>query len=789
MSPRPNAALPRAVQSAINHTVAMAPEPVFVVSQGTRSLQDGTLQHVALITWANAAAGDALGRESEDLVGMSLDKVLLWSLSSDEITPPSWRREVRDARTLLHDQRSRRQKGHLVRADGAQCEVEIAAYPVPTTELWTVTVTPAVSLAQEANAAQASETAVTAAAAAAYERRFVALAERTPVPTVMSDVGLRLAHANDAFAALVGLPAEAVLGTGWLSTLHEDDASEVMECARRALEGDDADTVARVVDAQGSVRLVHWRLAPVHTPNHGAGFVGTAEDVTERRAFESKLAYQAHHDPLTGLPNRTALTLHLESVYAALQGVAPPPGPTSSIVAGPRRASSDGDIVCLFLDLDNFKMVNDSLGHEAGDALLRDVAQRLQGSVRDGDVITRIGGDEFVVICHGVHGENETKILAERILSVLATPVVIGGVPVHLSGSLGVARSHHQHTSAQDLLRDADIAMYQAKAAGKNQYALCDESARDTARDLLRLVSDLREAIEDRSIELVYQPVVGLLPETTLLPEGEKDSGGWAKEIARSSRLATVEALARWNHPVRGRISPDVFVSLAESHQLIEPLTFLVLDRACAQMAQWRTRYGQRAPQRVNVNLSALQLSDTTLVSRISATLVRHGVPGSSLCLEITESALMRDPGLSRVTLLALRELGVTIAIDDFGTGYSSLAHLQKLPVDYLKIDRSFVAELGTSSGAPVAAAVVSLATALGLKSVAEGVETLEQAEQLRQLGCTFAQGWLYAPGLTPHLMDAWIESLPAPEVPRIPLQSQDNPAPVRLDVVQEVRS
>lgn len=675
------------LRDGLQHAVAVSEAAVLLVGSG----------RPARIEWANPAAADLLARAADALVGCPLPSVLSWE----------------PAGPLLHPVRVQRRRGRLNGADGRSRAVAITSHPVPGHELWTVSATLLGPALRHRDAELAD----------AAERRLLALAERTPVPTVLSDVGLRLAHVNDAFARLVGMPAEAVLGTGWLHLVHEDDLAAVTGCAEHALHGEHADTMARILTATGEQRWVDFRLAPSHTPGQGPGFVGTAEDVTDRRAMEHQLAYQARHDALTGLPNRAALFEHLESRLDRLQ---------------PDGTRPDPELAVLFLDLDNFKMINDSLGHDAGDAMLVDVANRLQSAVRDEDVVTRMGGDEFVVICHRVRDDAEAELLAGRVLEVCTQPLHIGTVRVHPSASMGVARAGALHSSVQDLLRDADIAMYEAKAAGKNRFAVCDSSARETARDTLQLLGDLRAAIDDGGLRVAYQPVVDLTA-----PPG--------------SALPAVEALARWEHPTRGTVPPDVFIPLAESHRLIGPLTERVLDTACAQVVRWRDELGALAPRRVNVNVSARQLPDLGLVGVVQDALARHRLPASVLCLEITESAIMAEPAASRDTLLALRAAGVAVAIDDFGVGYSSLAHLRRLPVDSLKIDRSFVTELGSPDGGAVAAAVVSLAQALGLSAVAEGVETPEQAEQLRALGCATAQGWLWSPALNGADLRDWV--------------------------------
>jgi EAL domain-containing protein (putative c-di-GMP-specific phosphodiesterase class I) len=308
------------------------------------------------------------------------------------------------------------------------------------------------------------------------------------------------------------------------------------------------------------------------------------------------------------------------------------------------------------------------------------------------------------------------------------------------------------------VLRDADIAMYRAKSLGKNRYALCDEVTRDAARDELRLLADLRLALDGDGagpgLHVVYQPIVALAP------SGGPDLG----DGTAPGPLPVVEALARWQHPVRGAVPPDVFVPLAEAHQLVGRLGEVVLDAACRQVSRWREELGPLAPRRVAVNVSPHQLGDPAFVGTVTGTLARHGLPADVLCLEVTETALVADPATSRQVLRGLREAGVAVAIDDFGMGYSSLAHLRRLPVDHLKIDRSFVTGLLEPDGSPeardggaLAGAVVSLARALGLSTVAEGVEHAHQARALRELGCTYAQGWLWARGMPGDELAGWV--------------------------------
>jgi diguanylate cyclase (GGDEF)-like protein len=409
----------------------------------------------------------------------------------------------------------------------------------------------------------------------------------------------------------------------------------------------------------------------------------------------------AADDALTGLANRALFLDRLRSLTAA-----------------------GSPLAVLFLDLDDFKLVNDGWGHETGDRLLCEVADRLRAAVRPGDLVARLGGDEFTVLCEGVSGEREALAIAARLRAAFEEPFDIAGQRRHVRASIGCRGAADHEGGAEALLRDADVAMYQAKDKGRNRIELYSEETRRRIVRRLEIEQELRAALEIGGLAVHYQPQVDLL----------------------TGRVAGVEALARWTHPRLGAVSPAEFIAVAEETGLIGPLGAFVLGETCREVAAWRRRGLQVA---ATVNVSAHQLSDPGFADAVACELAAADLEPSSICLELTESALMGAGEEPRQTLAALKELGVYVAIDDFGTGFSSLAALKRLPVEVVKVDRSFVDGLGTDpEDSAIVASVLSLAHAMGLHVIAEGVETPLQASELVALGCTVAQGFLWSPAV-----------------------------------------
>jgi diguanylate cyclase (GGDEF)-like protein/PAS domain S-box-containing protein len=512
--------------------------------------------------------------------------------------------------------------------------------------------------------------------------------------------------------AMLGLAEEEVSSsnTEWLSRIHPEDAQRVQAALQSHLDGLTAhfETEYRILHKNGSYRWVVCRaLASRGEAGRPTRLAGSLADVTHRKLAEAQLAHRAFYDPLTDLPNRTLL---LDRLRHALRRAA--------------RRREDCFAV-LFLDVDRFKVVNDSLGHGAGDRLLVAVARRLELALRPGDSVARLGGDEFVVLLERIREASDAQAVAERIHHELAAPFDLAGNELFLSASIGIALYNGEYLRPEEVLRDADAAMYRAKAAGRARHALFDAAMHQRALKELRTEAELRRALERAELCVQYQPIVAL-------------EGG---------RIAGVEALVRWRHPERGWVPPGEFVPVAEECGLIGAIDRWVLREACREVHAW-SGSGARPPSGfcLNVNLSPRAFSSPDLVPHVERVLRETGFPSRALRLEITESAMMVHPDAAAQLLSELKGLGVQLSIDDFGTGYSSLAHLHRFPIDSLKIDRSFVdvmGELGEPSR--IATAIVTLGQNLGIKVIAEGVETARQLELLRALRCDAAQGYFFS--------------------------------------------
>jgi diguanylate cyclase (GGDEF)-like protein/PAS domain S-box-containing protein len=457
---------------------------------------------------------------------------------------------------------------------------------------------------------------------------------------------------------------------------------------------------------RGQVWLGTW-LVPIRD---GSGNVtqvmGVSRDITDRKRAEEQLLHDAFHDALTGLPNRA---LFMDRLGRAVER---------------RKRHHERSLAVLFLDLDGFKVINDSLGHAVGDQLLVGTARRLQTILRSGDTVARLGGDEFGVLLDDLRDAAEASRVSERIQRELAQTFVLSGQEVFVQASIGIALNTTGDERPEDLLRDADTAMYRAKALGKGRYELFDPAMHVHAVTRLQLETDLRRAVERDEFRLHYQPIVHL----------------------QDGQVHSMEALVRWQHPVRGLVPPMEFIPVAEETGLIVPLGEWVLREACRQMWQWEVELGSAAPRLMSVNLSSKQFTQPDLIDKVREILGETGLDPGRLGLELTESVIMDNASSTTVMLTQLTELRIHLAIDDFGTGYSSLSYLHRFPIDTLKIDRSFVSRMGgQGENSEIVRTILALAHTLGMTVVAEGVETSEQAAHLKALGCEYAQGFLFS--------------------------------------------
>jgi diguanylate cyclase (GGDEF)-like protein/PAS domain S-box-containing protein len=503
--------------------------------------------------------------------------------------------------------------------------------------------------------------------------------------------------------------------TAWLDRVHEEDIGRVKAAiaAHRQDRSPHFEDEHRILGKDGEYRWVLARgIAERDADGKPYRIAGSLTDISKRKQVEEQLAQEALYDPLTGLPNRAFLTDLLKRSFRHTK----------------RR--KDYRFAVLFVDLDRFKVVNDSLGHAAGDQLLVEVARRLQDCLRPGDVVARLGGDEFCVLLDDLKDSSDTTRVAERIQMGLKVPVELDNRQVFITASIGIAVSEEGLDGPEHLLRHADTAMYRAKARGKARYEIFDKAMHERAVAMLQLESDIREAVEKKQFRLVYQPVVTI----------------------ESGKISGFEALVRWEHPERGTISPAAFVPLAEETGLIVSLGNWILVEACQQMATWVEQFPTRPSVTMSVNLSHIQLRQPDFVDRVEQAIRDSGLAPERLKLEVAELVLMDEPEANIQVIHRLRDLGVRVQMDDFGTGSSSLSYLNRFRVDTLKIDRSFISRVGApGEKAAMVQAMITLARELGIRVIAEGVETKQQSEKLITLNCEQAQGYLYSQPLTPE--------------------------------------
>ena len=497
----------------------------------------------------------------------------------------------------------------------------------------------------------------------------------------------------------------------WFERVHPDDLPKLQVALGTHPAGCDSHFVNehRMRHRDGSDRWMLSRGVAICDNGRATRIAGSLTDVTGRKKVEGQLLHDAFHDALSGLANRT---LFLDRLGL-------------SLARAKRRP--DFHFAVLFLDLDRFKLINDSLGHLIGDRALVAIAHRLEACVRPGDTVARLGGDEFAVLLDDVRSLEDVERLTQQMEDRLAAPLQVDGNEMFVSASIGIAFGTAGYERPEDVLRDADAAMYRAKSLGRNRHEVFNETLHLAAMDRLRLETDLRRAVQDLSFRLQYQPIVCLA----------------------DGRVTAFEALVRWWHPVWGVVPPDQFIQVAEETGLILPIGRWVLSHACERMHQWQRDHPSDPPLAINVNLSRRQLLQADLVEQIRCILERTGLPPESLQLEITESAILDNPEAAVEFLCHLRSLAIGLCVDDFGTGYSSLSSLQQFPVSALKIDRSFIRGMGPEGERDeIVRAVVGLAHSLGMEVVAEGVETEGQLARLRAMDCDYVQGYLLCQAL-----------------------------------------
>ena len=569
--------------------------------------------------------------------------------------------------------------------------------------------------------------------------RFRSAFVNAPIGMAMADLEGRIIRANPAMGDIVGRRPEDLVGVSVHDLTHPDDReTSRAEMQRLASSGATGYQIEkRYIHYDGHEIWVSVSVSCVQDDQQRPLYlIGQIEDVTERRALRERLAFAAIHDPLTGLPNRE---LFMDRLEVAL-----------------RRATRGGHrVAVIFVDLDRFKLINDSLGHDVGDQALRAVADRLRSVMRGSDTLARFGGDEFTVLCDEVTDDSDAIEVAQRLVQVMGQPLALESGEVFVSLSVGIALSTGAEQGSMTL-RNADIAMYRAKDRGPSRIEVYREDDEHHVVSRLQTSNELHRALERDELELHYQPFVDLHTES----------------------LVGMEALVRWQHPTRGLLLPQEFIPLAEDSGLILPVGNWVLREACRQVATWHARRTEAGLDNVlvniSVNVSAVQLADPGFPDQVARAIEESGIDPDRLWLEITESTLMRDADEAVVVLQAFRDLGLHLEIDDFGTGYSSLSYLQRFPVESLKIDRSFVAELDKrSDSAAIVRAIIGLGDSLGMPIIAEGVERRAQVTKLQSLGCHLAQGFLFGRprparslGIYPNDdLSSWIpvrESVPA---------------------------
>ena len=539
---------------------------------------------------------------------------------------------------------------------------------------------------------------------------FRELFRSSPQGIILVDKAETIRRANRSFGDLIGNGEQKGPVDRRVSEILEGTELGISDLVKRVWEGEVVTTEAMCRHRDGYQVPVSLLAYPVKIQEHIQGVFIFVENISQRKLFEEQLKHQAFHDALTGIPNRQLFKQRLEYALART------------------RTTQGAGFTVLLIDLDRFKSVNDTLGHAAGDELLKAATLRIQKCLRAKDTLARLGGDEFAILLPGIHRKSLIRPIAERIRTAVEKPFTIQNRRVHISASIGIVSETREYEESDLLLRDADLAMYEAKDQGKARFRFFSPKSRDSLLASVTLETELRRAIDHDQLTLHYQPIIRV------------DDGS----------VSGFEALVRWDHPAKGLMMPMDFIPLAEESGLILPMGKWITREGCRRLAQWQQDFP--GPLSMNINVSMKQFHEPGFMKSLMAMVDQAGISPCCIKLEFTESLLMARTDLAVQRLKALKQKGFTLEIDDFGTGYSSLSYLQQFPVDQIKIDKSFVQSMSQREESfEIVKSVISLSKSLGLSAVAEGVETPEQLDTLRQLSCDFAQGYLFAKPMPPH--------------------------------------
>ena len=605
----------------------------------------------------------------------------------------------------------------IIRPDRSICWVRVRAFPVRDVM---GKVNRFVGIAEDITSRREAEEALRKS-----EEQFRLTFEMAPIGMAISSLKGKFTRVNRALCEALGYSKAELLELSFAEISHPDDWEIHHNLEQKLIDSAESSFQIEKRFIAKNGRVVDTLLKVVvmcDSQNRPLHFNNQIVDITERKHMEQQLLHDALHDALTGLPNRALFVDRLEQQLK-------------------RSQRQDSYLFAvLFLDLDRFKVVNDSVGHLVGDKLLIEIARRLEKSIAPTDTVARLGGDEFTILLEDISNRSEATLVAESIYQTLTFPFHIDGYELFTTASIGIALSSHGYENPEDILRDADLTMYSAKEHGKARYEVFDYSLRDRALQRLELETDLRRALEREEFEVYYQPITSLSLGT----------------------LAGFEALARWNHPTKGSIKPVDFIPVCEETGLIVPLGNWLLKEACKAARNWQLKYPEHPAIKMSVNLSAQQFREPQLIDEIEHILRETGLSGKFLKLEITESILIDNLETVTEIILHLRKQEIQFSIDDFGTGYSSLSYLHRFPVDTIKIDRSFVSQMhANGENSAIVRAIVTLAHMLNMDIIAEGIETTAQLAQLKLLECEYGQGFFFSKPLSRKDAEAFIANSP----------------------------